>query len=86
MKSVTILNILLCLTINQPSLADPPGCRGVQQAAGGRAGGSAPGSPLTCRRMREDVANAALCSATARCEAREISGSGKSMIGYTCKK
>ena len=36
--------------------------------------------------MREDVANAALCSAMARCEAREISGSGKSVTGYTCKK
>lgn len=39
MKSVTILNILLCLTINQPSLADPPGAgvcsrrRGDAQAA-----------------------------------------------------
>lgn len=36
--------------------------------------------------MREDVANATLCSAMARCEAREISGSGKLTTGYTCKE
>lgn len=45
-----------------------------------------PRAPLTCRRMRDELANAALCSAMARREAQEMAGSGKSTMGHTCKK